>query len=83
PGSTHMPQIHKMALKTFSTTTFFAIRTFFRQAKYPIKPDTGDRPQYVSANGNNGNDGLSGRSAKLIVMAAYAAPSARGGTIYA
>jgi hypothetical protein len=65
-----------------SIAVFFTIRPFHGQTVYPIKAATGDKPQYVSANGVDANDGLSEISAKRTVMAAYAALSARGGTIY-
>ena len=77
-----MSQGYKIALLTLSIMAFFTVRPFSRQAQYSTKPATSDGPQYVSANGNDANDGLSEKSAKLTVMAAYAALSARGGTIY-
>jgi hypothetical protein len=77
-----MSDRRKTALIAFSVAAFLAIRPSPEQRNNRIEPTTSDASQYVSANGNDANNGLSEKSAKRTVMAAYAALSARGGTIY-
>src|SRR5580700_2813120 len=77
-----MPQIYKMAVMALSIAVLFGIRLFLGQSSDRVGPTANDGFQYVAASGSDASDGLSEETAKLTVMAAYAALSARGGTIY-
>ena len=77
-----MPQIYRMAVIALSFAVLFGIRLFLGQTSSRVAPTASDGPRYVAPSGSDANDGLSEKTAKLTVMAAYAALSARGGMIY-